>query len=136
MRNSQYPTGTEQALNPEPLPSESSHDVPAIARGFAAVFGLHPAIALTAIAADCMVSAVDVATLGISLPVLWLLSSLVIGVLVFLGQKNWMNDDAMSAFIKSLSVSFLFALPTPLPSFLTVPSAIAGAVQLMRRGKE
>ena len=108
----------------------------AAARGFAAIFGLHPALAVLAIAVDVMVSAVDVATLGVSAPILWFIAGIFTGVIVFLGQKKWYGDDPESAFIKAFIVAFLTALPTPLPSFLTVPSALVGTVQILRNKKE
>lgn len=116
--------------SPPPLSSDAHH---AAARGFGQAFALHPVLALTAIVTDCMVSAVDVASLGVSAPFLWLIASLFVGVIVFMGQKKWAGDDAESAFIKALIVSFLTALPTPLPSFLTVPSGVVGLVQTLRR---
>jgi uncharacterized membrane protein YvlD (DUF360 family) len=76
---------------------------------------------------------VDVVTLGISAPVLWLISSLFSGVIVFMGQKKWGGDDQESALIKALIVGVLVALPTPFPAFLTVPSAVVGVVQTLRR---
>lgn len=106
---------------------------PAVARSFGQVFQLHPVLALTVIVTDCMVSAVDVASLGVTAPFLWLVASLFVGVIVFMGQKKWTTDDAESAFIKALIVAFLTALPTPLPSFLTVPSGVVGLVQTLRR---
>jgi uncharacterized membrane protein YjgN (DUF898 family) len=105
----------------------------AAARGFGQAFALHPILALTAIVTDCMVSAVDVTSLGVTAPFLWLIASTFIGVIVFLGQKKWAGDDAESAFIKALIVSFLTAIPTPLPSFLTIPSGVVGLAQSLRR---
>jgi hypothetical protein len=116
---------------PSPLVESDGHHV--AARSFGQAFALHPILALTAIVTDCMVSAVDVTSLGVSAPFLWLIASIFIGVIVFLGQKKWAGDDAESAFIKALIVSFLTALPTPLPSFLTVPSGVAGLVHSLRR---
>jgi hypothetical protein len=117
---------------PPPLIESQKAQHP-VARGFAQAFALHPVLALTAIVTDCMVSAVDVASLGVSAPVLWLIASFFVGVIVFMGQKKWAGDDAESAFIKALIVAFLTALPTPLPSFLTVPSAVVGVVHTLRR---
>ena len=105
------------------------------ARGFGHAFALHPAPAFFAILADAMVSAVDVATLEISAPILWLIASIVTSVVVFMAQKKWAGDDQESAFIKALMVGFLVALPTPFPAFLTVPSAMVGTVQMFRRRK-
>jgi hypothetical protein len=105
------------------------------ARGFSHMFELHPILALTAITTDCMVSAVDVASLGTTAPFLWAVAGVFVGITVFLGQKKWSSEDAQSALIKALIVGFLTALPTPLPSFLTVPSGVLGLVQTLRRRK-
>ena len=125
-------TAASESLRNETSPlveSDSHHEA---ARGFGQAFALHPVLALTAIVTDCMVSAVDVTSLGVSAPFLWLIASIFIGVIVFLGQKKWAGDDAESAFIKALIVSFLIALPTPLPAFLTVPSGVVGLVHSLR----
>jgi hypothetical protein len=97
------------------------------------IFSLYPLLAFFIILVDAMDSAVDVVTLGISAPVLWLISSVFSAVVVFMGQKKWGGDDQESALIKALIVGFLVALPTPFPSFLTVPSAVVGVVQTLRR---
>jgi hypothetical protein len=103
------------------------------ARGFAQLFSLNPLLAIFVIVLDAMVSAVDVATLGISAPVLWLIASIFTGIVVFRGQKKWGGDDQEGALTKAIMLSCLVALPTPFPSFLTVPSAIVGTVQMLRR---
>ena len=113
-----------------PLNATSHH---AAARSLVQMFSLYPLLAFFIILMDAMVSAVDVATLGISAPVLWLISSLFSGVVVFMGQKKWGGDDRESALIKALIVGGLVALPTPFPAFLTVPSAVVGVVQTLRR---
>jgi len=109
-----------------PLPPEGRNPHRLAARGFAQSFQLCPTVALVAIVSDCMCSAVDVASLGITVPFLWLIAGLFNGVIVFLGQKKWGGDDQEGAFIKALIISFLIALPTPFPAFLTVPSAVVG----------
>ena len=121
----------ERPTEPVSSPNYASHH--AAARGLAQLFALNPLLAIFIILVDAMVSAVDVATLGISAPVLWLIASIFTGVVVFMGQKKWGGDDQEGALIKALMVSFLVALPTPFPSFLTVPSAIVGTVQMLRR---
>jgi hypothetical protein len=103
------------------------------ARGFAQLFALNPLLAIFVILLDAMESAVDVATLGISAPVLWLIGGIFTGIVVFMGQKKWGGDDQEEALIKALMVAFLVALPTPFPSLLTVPSAVVGTVQMLRR---
>jgi hypothetical protein len=127
------PVGASWERPEDPLTLSTANPHHLAARGFGQAFALHPILGLTAIVTDCMVSAVDVASLGVSAPFLWLVASLFIGVIVFMGQKKWAGDDAESAFIKALIVAFLTALPTPLPSFLTVPSAVVGLVHSLRR---
>jgi hypothetical protein len=103
------------------------------ARGRGNMFALHPACAFFAILTDSMVSAVDFATLGISAPFLWLIAGLATFVVVLKAQQKWAVDDSESAVIKALTVAFLVTLPTPFPAFLTIPSAIAGTVQIFKR---
>jgi hypothetical protein len=122
-----------QPMRYEPPPPVSNDAHHAAARGLGQMLVLHPAPAFFAIMADAMVSVVDMATLEITAPVLWLIASIFTGVVVFMAQKKWGGDDQESAFIKALMVAFLVALPTPFPAFLTVPSAIAGTVQILRR---
>jgi hypothetical protein len=117
---------------PPPL-SDLTPSEPSAARGFGQAWDLHPGTAAFAMSSDCMCSAVDVASLGMTAPFLWLIAGLVNGVVVFVGQRKWAGDDVQEACLKSLIVGFLVALPTPFPSFLTVPSAIAGAVRMLRR---
>lgn len=117
---------------PPPLiESQGTHH--AVAHGFWQAIELHPAGVGTAVLADSMVSAIDVATLGISAPFLWLIAGLFVGVITFMSQKKWAGDQVESAFIKALIVAFLVSLPTPFPSFLTIPSGIVGMVQAIRR---
>lgn len=134
---SNYCTGCGAALvthsQPQPLAGNTPQHI--AARGFAQIFGLHPAIAFFIILVDAMASAVDVATLGISVPVLWLIAAIFSSVIVFMGQKKWYGDDQETSFIKALMVGVLVALPSPFPSFLTVPSAVVGAVQIFRNKK-
>lgn len=135
---SNYCTGCGAALvethaQPQPLAGNTPQHI--AARGFAQVLGLHPAIAFFIILVDAMASAVDVATLGISVPVLWLIAAVFSSVIVLMGQKKWYGDDQETSFIKALMVGVLVALPTPFPAFLTVPSAIVGGVQLFRNKK-
>jgi len=116
----------------EPFPSnETSHH--AAARSLVQMFSLCPLLAFFIILVDAMNSAVDVATLGITMPVLWLISSVFSGVVIFMGQKKWGGDDQESALIKALIVGFLVALPTPFPSFLTLPGAALSVIQTIRR---
>jgi hypothetical protein len=121
----------ERPQEPFPPINDTSHH--AAARSLVQMFSLYPLLAFFIILVDAMVSAVDVATLGITAPALWLIASLFSGAVVFMGQKKWGGDDQESAIIKALIVGFLVALPTPFPAFLTVPSAVMGVVQTLRR---
>jgi hypothetical protein len=128
--------------NRAPLPWESRAPAPSgtnphqvAARGFAQMFALHPGIAFFAIIVDAMVTAIDVSTLEITAPVLWLIAATVVSVVVYRGQMKFAGDDSETSLIKSLMVGFLVALPTPFPAFLTVPSAIAGTVQILKNRK-
>ena len=116
-------------------PYSRLNDAPhhAAAQGLMQMFSLSPLIAFFIILVDAMASAVDVATLGITMPVLWLISSVFSGVVVFMGQKKWGGDDQESALIKALIVGFLVALPTPFPAFLTLPGAALSVIQTLRR---
>lgn len=127
------PAGTsfrERSQEPFFPSDETSHTA---ARSLMQMFSLYPLLAFFIILVDAMVSAVDVATLGITMPVLWLISSVFSGVVVFMGQKKWGGDDQESALIKALIVGFLVALPTPFPSILTLPGAAVSVVQTLRR---
>lgn len=65
----------EPSISDAPPPLMESQEVHhATARGFWQATALHPAIVATTILMDCMVSAVDVGSLGITAPVLWLIA--------------------------------------------------------------
>jgi hypothetical protein len=125
----------EEADRPSPPSQFTSSPHHVAARGFAQLFALHPVLAIFIIVLDAMVSAIDVATLEITAPVLWLIAGIATFMTVFMAQKKWGGDDQESAFLKALMVSVLVGLPTPFPAFLTVPSAVVGFVhQLRKRG--
>ena len=115
----------------QPLDSESSHSIEesnphhVATRGFAQVFGLHPAVACATVACDFMLQAGDIASMGLLIP-FSAAASIVLGSIVFLAQKRWYEDDNQSAFIKALIVTLLTALPSPLPYILFVPAGLVG----------
>ena len=69
------------------------------------------------------------ATLGGSLVALTAVSTvcgIILGIITYLAQKKWYDDDKESAVIKALIVGFLTAIPAGLPGYLVIPSGIIG----------
>lgn len=110
-------------LPPQQPGSWNPHHI--AARGFAQIFGLHPAMALLTVVVNTMVFTTGVFTMGVgwgmSIPV-----GIAIAIIVYMGQKKWYDDDHESALIKALIVGFLTAIPTSLPGYLTIPSGVIG----------
>lgn len=120
-------------LQPYPSPPQS---VPfgqhaAGARGFAQIFGIHPAIAFLTLIVDLMLFGGEIASLGAILPVS-IGAGAVLGSIAYLAQRKWYGDDKDSALIKGLILGFLTAIPTPLPAILSVPSGIVGLIHSFR----
>jgi hypothetical protein len=124
---SPFTTVKDPPLSPQPPgePRDMAH--PAVVRGFAQTFGLHPGMAFLTLGVDAMLFPFDAS--GVGFPVS-LLASLVLGVIVFRAQRKWYGDDDESAAIKALILAFLTAIPTPLPAIFYLP---AGVVGLFRR---
>jgi hypothetical protein len=104
------------------------------------MFGLDPRIAFLAFVVDFMLfsgGALSVAaTAGLSLPILFCISTIAGAVLGFATQKaqmKWYGDDRESALIKGLIVGLLTAIPVGIPVLVWVPSGILG--WLHNRGK-
>ena len=125
------PLDHPEVLPPEPpLPTGATpHQL--ASRGFAQMFGFHPAVASLTIAVDLMIWFGDVATAGLAIPV-GIAASVPVGVITYLAQKKWYGDDKESALIKALIAGLLTAIPAPLSPIL-IPSAIVG---LLRRKKD
>lgn len=102
------------------------------ARGFAQLFGLHPIPAVTTLAANAMLFTGELATAGALVPMGFLVA-IVLGAMTFICQRRMYGDDESEALVKALAVGLLTAIPTGLPSFLTVPSAVVGLVHTIRR---
>ena len=102
------------------------------ARGFAQVFGLHPIPAVTTLAVNAMLFAGELATMGALVP-LALIVAIVLGAMTFICQRRMYGDDDNEALVKALAVGLLTAIPTGLPGFLTIPSAMVGLVHTIRR---
>ena len=81
---------------------------------------------------DLMLFGGEVATMGAILPVS-IGAGAVLGLIAYLAQRRWYDDDKDSAAIKALILGFLTAIPTPLPAILTVPSGIIGLIHNLRR---
>lgn len=103
-----------------------------VARGFAQIFGIHPAIAFLTLIVDSMLFGGEAVTLGTSLP-LSIMAGVVLGIIAYKAQKKWYGDDSESAFIKALILAFLTAIPTNIPAFVYVPAGIVG---FFRRKKD
>jgi hypothetical protein len=99
------------------------------ARGFAQMFGLHPAMAFLTIVVDTMVFSGDIISAGLLLPVAFGAAA-VLGVITYLAQRKHYGDENDSAVVKALIVALLTAIPSPLPYALFIP---AGLVGLFRR---
>ncbi|HEX3685277.1 MAG TPA: hypothetical protein VHU83_22275 [Bryobacteraceae bacterium] len=131
-----YPGASVQQAPQYPGPP--SDHVPS--RGFGQMFGLDPRIAFLAFVVDFMLfsgGALSVAaTAGLSLPILFCISTIAGAVLGFATQKaqmKWYGDDRESALIKGLIVGLLTAIPVGIPVLVWVPSGILG--WLHNRGK-
>ena len=98
-----------------------------------AAIGLHPAAAVGVAAVDSMLFGATTATLGAG----WLVSipaGIALGIAVGLIQRRGsMQDDRGLAAGKGILVAVLTAIPTALPSYLSMPLVgTAGAVTLVR----
>ena len=102
------------------------------ARGFAQAFGLHPIPAVTTLAVNAMLFTGELASMGALVPVALVVAA-VLGAMTYLCQRRMYGDDGSEALVKALAVGLLTAIPTGLPSFLTVPSAVVGLVHTLRR---
>lgn len=122
-----------QNLQPAPYgtPLTLEHHA-AHARGFGQIFGIHPTIAFVALIVDLMLFGGELATAGALLPVS-IGAGAVLGYITYLAQRKWYGDDKESALIKGLILGFLTAIPTPLPSILSIPSGIVGLVHSLRK---
>src|SRR5271165_2285668 len=90
------------------------------ARGFAQLFGLHPLPAVMTLAVNTMLFGGELATMGALIP-LGFAVAVVLGAMTFICQRRKYGDDESEALVKALAVGLLTAIPTGLPSFLTVP---------------
>ena len=95
--------------------------------------GLHPITAIAMVTVDVILFASDLTGIG------WTISIIVAIVLMIpcvLLQYYLFADALPVAIAKGVVVGLLTAIPTPLPSILTVSSGIAGFVSLKKLKKE
>jgi hypothetical protein len=95
--------------------------------------GIHPLAAFGMIAVDLMLFSSDVTGIG------WLLSCAIAGALTIpclLLQKFSYLDNWPLAISKALLVGLLTAIPTPLPSFVTGSSGVAGIAGMVTKPKK
>lgn len=147
-----YNTGTRDRRQPEPSPWESAyrsderypsqldydqqpypltqrHNL--AARGFAQMFGLHPAMAFLTVVVDTMVFSGDIISGGLLLPVAFG-AAIVLGIVTFLFQRKYYGDENDAALVKSLIITLLSAIPSPIPYALFVPAGIVGLFRRKR----
>lgn len=138
MKNSKF-GATAEAFAPEsPAPSSrqdaelqnSNHHI--AAKGFAQMFGLHPAVAFLTLIVDTMLFGAEAGSLGTSWPIS-VAASMVLGVIAYRAQIKWFEDDNESALLKAGILAFLTAIPTPLPGIVYMPAGVVGAFHTLRR---
>lgn len=115
-----------------PLLPVTDNPHPVAARGAGQLLGLHPIPAVMTLSVNAMMFGAEVGTLGAAFPAA-LAAAVVLAFIVYRAQIKWYGDDHESALIKAMAVGLLTAIPTGLPAFLTVPSAVVGLVHTLRR---
>lgn len=104
----------------------------AAARGFGQLFGLHPIPTVLTLAVNAMLFGGELATFGALVP-LGFLVAIVLGIITYKAQKRLYADDDETALVKAMAVALLTAIPTGLPSCLTVPAGLVGFVHTIRK---
>ena len=94
------------------------------------LFGFHPLVAFGMIAIDLMLFGAEGASLGASWPIS-IPVSLVLTIPCALIQKYGMNESWGLACGKAFMIGLLTAIPTPLPSGITLVGGIMGIVALL-----
>ncbi len=105
--------------------NHSHHPSGVVARGFAQVYGLHPAIAFLTVCVDAMLFGSEAVTLGTSIGFSFLVS-VAVGYLAYRGQMRFYGDDHDAALVKAGMLALLTAIPTALPMMLYVPAGVVG----------
>jgi hypothetical protein len=110
---------------------ESGPPVHHAARGFSQAFGLHPIAGITTLAVNMMLFTGELATMGALIPVAFAVA-VVLAYVTYKCQVRY-GDDHDAALVKAMAVGLLTAIPTSLPSFLTLPSTAVGIIHMLRR---
>jgi hypothetical protein len=104
------------------------------------MFGLDPRVAFLAFIVDLMLfgttAVTSVASLGVTLPILVVISAMagaVIGFITYKAQMRWYGDDREAAAIKGGIVGLLTAIPVGIPAIVWIPSGLLGLVHNLRR---
>jgi hypothetical protein len=95
------------------------------------MFGLHPAMAFLTVVVDTMVFSGDIISGGLLLPVAFG-AAIVLGIVTFLFQRKYYGDENDAALVKSLIITLLSAIPSPIPYALFVPAGIVGLFRRKR----
>ena len=96
------------------------------------VMGIHPGCTVLLITVDSMLFGATLATAGLgiifSIPV-----GLIVGIIVTIFQKKMYGDDWILSSAKGLVFALLTAIPTPLPSAITMGSGAMGGIQTIKQ---
>lgn len=133
------PMARYQASNPhDPYGHHSPYSPPnthAPSKTFDQIFGIDPRIAFLAFVVDLMLFGTEIATLGMTLPVLIPLAiaaGVVLGRIAYKVQVRWYGDDHDSAMIKAGIIGLLTAIPVGIPAIVWVPSGLLGLLHNAR----
>ena len=101
---------------------------------FCQLVGLHPFVGFGMFAVDAMLFGAESVTLGITWPIsIAIAAVLTVGCVLI--QKYQMHEQWGLAIGKSLIVGLLTAIPTAIPSIITVTGGVLGTVALLSNGK-
>lgn len=101
---------------------------------FCQMIGLHPLVGFGMFAVDAMLFSAESASLGATWPIsITIASVLTIGCVLI--QKKGLREPWGLAIGKGLIVGLLTAIPTSIPSIITVTGGVLGTVALLANGK-
>lgn len=101
---------------------------------FCQLAGLHPFVGFGMFAVDWMLFGSETASLGITWPIsIAVATALTIACVLY--QKYATRDQWGLAIAKGLMVGILTAIPTPLPSIITLSGGVLGTVALLTDGR-